>query len=351
VALVEKPGFRWLPFLKPRPRPDEDERLMQLFRNRADLKKVHTALQDEVYELKERIKQQETSHTRTQEQLDNLEGLLGTADAGFNALVFFQLRALWRACHHQLEVFGAELERQQEERERKKQMFEFNQAQRVRLDAIDARLAAAERMVEESQAGRAELEQRLAKLKGFWNYFKRRRVQHQLTQSQAPLAQSQRAVQEIRDEHAAKSAEQCEPFPGISVEGRRAINLATIAYALVLGVKLSTHGLATRARECMQKRVQEASYGSRDDCDALMVAIAQALDAVKQRKDVAGDIKVCVELLREHSQYRSPGDTIPLADSLGAVIPPNTSGKAMLALSAPQVLADDYWNIYRVLLR
>jgi hypothetical protein len=33
------------------------------------------------------------------------------------------------------------------------------------------------------------------------------------------------------------------------------------------------------------------------------------------------------------------------------VIPPNTGSKAMLALSAPQVLADDYWNIYRVMLR
>jgi len=351
VALVEKLGFGWLPFFKSRPRPDEDERLVQLFRNRADLKKVHTALQDEVYELKERIKQQDTSHSRTQEQLDNLEGLLGTPDAGFNALVFFQLRALWRACHHQLEVFGAELERQQEERERKKQMFEFNQAQRARLEEIDARLAAAERALEEKQAARTDLERRLATLKGFWNYFKRRRLRHELAHSQAPLAEAQQAGQGIREEHAAKSAEQCEPFPGLSVEGRRAINLATIAYALVLGAKLSTHALATRARECMQRRVQEASYGSRADCDALMVAIAQALNAVRQRKDVAGDIKVCVELLREHSQYRSPGDTIPLADSLGAVIPPNTSGKAMLALSGPQVLADDYWNIYRVLLR
>jgi hypothetical protein len=351
VALVEKLGVRWLLFFRPRPRPEEDERLMQLFRNRADLKKVHTALQDEVYELKERIKQQEISHGRTQEQLENLEGLLGTPEAGFNALVFFQLRALWRACHHQLEVFGAELERQQEERERKKQMFEFNQAQRARLDEIDARLAAAEREVEEKRSARAELEQRLGRFRGFWNYFKRRRLQHELTMSQPSLAEAERTVQELRDEHAAKSAEQCGPFPGLSVEGRRAINLATIAYALVLGARLSTHGLAARAKECMQRRVQEASYGSRADCEALMVAIAQTLNAVKQRKDVAGDIKVCVELLREHSQYRSPGDTIPLADSLGAVIPPNTSGKAMLALSAPQVLADDYWNIYRVLLR
>ena len=72
---------------------------------------------------------------------------------------------------------------------------------------------------------------------------------------------------------------------------------------------------------------------------------------VVRRKDVAGDIKGCVELLREVAQYRAEGDSVPLGDSLAGVVPANTGGMGALAPSAPQILADDYWYIYKVLLR
>lgn len=350
MALVGKLGFLRLPFVG-KERPEEDERLMQLFRNRAGLKKAHSSLQDELYDLKDRLKQQEAANTRTQEQLDALEGLLGSPEAGCNALVYFQLRGLWRTCHSQLEVFAAELERQQEERERRRQMFEFSQAQRARLEQVDAQLAAAEYGVEEQQRICAEIEQRLARLRGFWNYFKRRKAAHELVRQRAPIGEGQRRCEEIRAEHVRIEAEQCAPFPGLSIDGKRAINLATIAYALVLGVKLSTYGLAARAKDAMARRVHESTYGTPSECEALMLAIAQALTAVKLRKDLAGEIKGCVEMLRELAQYRSAGDAVPLGETLAAVVPPNTSGKAILALSAPQVLADDYWNIYQVLLR
>jgi hypothetical protein len=82
-----------------------------------------------------------------------------------------------------------------------------------------------------------------------------------------------------------------------------------------------------------------------------MEAITGALAAIKSRKDAAGDIKGCVELLREAAQYRAEGDTVPLGDSLAGVVPANSGGMGALAPSAPQILADDYWYIYKVLLR
>src|SRR5688572_31386734 len=140
MALVEKFTALRLPFVQKKQKPEEDERLMQLFRNRAGLKKAHASLQDQLYEMKERLKQQDGATTRAQEQLEALEAMLGNPDAGFGALVFFQLRGLWRACNVQLEQFAAELERQQEERERRKQTFEFNQELKNRLDRKSTRL-------------------------------------------------------------------------------------------------------------------------------------------------------------------------------------------------------------------
>src|SRR5271170_7683167 len=95
----------------------EEERLMQLFQNRAGLKKAYADLKDEFHLLRDRLKQQEGTTIRVQEQLDALGDLLGDPKTGFGALVFFQLRALWKTCHHQLSAFATELTRQQEARE------------------------------------------------------------------------------------------------------------------------------------------------------------------------------------------------------------------------------------------
>ena len=339
-----------LPFVRTK-KPPEDERLLQLFRNRAGLKKAHASLQDELYELKERLKQQETATVRVQEQLDGVENLLGNPDAGFAALVFYQLRGLWRTCNVQLATFASELERQQEDRERRRQMAEFNLQLNARIAEADRRLAEAEDLAAERQRVFDEVEQRLRKLNRFWHYFRRRRLQPEVARARLPLEEARQEAARIREAREPLAQEQCPPFPGLGAEGRRAINLATIAYALVIGARLSTRGLAPRAKDAMARRVHETQYGSRAECEALMEAIADALAVVKSRKEIAGEIKSCVELLREVAQYRSDGDTLPLAESLAGVVPTTTSGQGALALSGPQILADDYWHIYQVLLR
>ena len=95
----------------------EEERLMQLFQNRAGLKKAYADLKDEFHLLRDRLKQQEGATLRVQEQLDALGDLLADPATGFGALVFFQLRGLWKTCHQQLSKFASELTQQQEARE------------------------------------------------------------------------------------------------------------------------------------------------------------------------------------------------------------------------------------------
>lgn len=350
MALVEKLAAVRLPFVQ-KQKPDEDERLMQLFRNRAGLKKAHATLQDELYDLKERFKQQEGATTRMQQQVEALENLLGNPEAGYGALVFYQLRGLWRACNVQLDKFAAELQRQQDERERRKQMFEFNQDLKNRLAVVDGRLAVAEDATRQQDERKTGLENKLLRLKGFWNYFRRRNLRAELMRQNAHVDAAHRECAQIREQHAALEMEQCPAFPGLTVDGRRAINLATIAYSLILGARLSTHGLASRAKDAMTRRVHEAQFGTRAECETLMIAIAQALTAVRSRKDLAAEIKGCVDQLREVAQYRAASDTVPLGETLASVVPASPDGRAMLSLSGPQILADDYWHIYKVLMR
>jgi hypothetical protein len=350
VAILQTLNLFKLSFNRKK-QPQDDERLVQLFKNRAGLKKAHAALEDEVYALKERVKQQLAGTARVQEQLDGVETLLGNPDAGYPALVYYQLRGLWRACNVQLATFAGELERQQEDRERRKQTFEFNQQLNARVADVEKRLAEAEAVAAERQRLLDEATARYRDLNRLWHYFKRRKAGVEAAHLRPPLDEALAECTRIRDERAALQQEQCPQFPGLGVEGRRAINLATIAYALVLGMRLSARGLAPRAKDAMARRIQEVQYGSRADCEALMEAITEALAVIKSHKDAAGDIKGCVELLRDVAQYRAEGDTVPLGDSLAGVVPANSGGMGALAPSAPQILADDYWYIYKVLLR
>src|ERR1700747_812073 len=67
-------GFLKLPFRQVDPAQNpEDERVLALFRNRAELKKAYGELQEEIYRLKDRIKQQEGATVRVQEMLGALD--------------------------------------------------------------------------------------------------------------------------------------------------------------------------------------------------------------------------------------------------------------------------------------
>ncbi len=244
----------------------EDERLLKLFWNRAELKKELQGLDDQLHGLRNRLKQQDGATSRLQEQMEQLEVLLGKPERGFDALVHFGLRNLWRECRTQLEQFSGDLRRQRQDRERKKQLAEFQQDQNERLKLADERLAEAASVVESEQARLADGERRLLKMRGFWNYFRRRDLAFELDAQRGRLAQ---AEQHLADLHEAQRTIQKEPlpeFPGVSVEGRRMINLAVIAYAQVMCARLGPAGLAAEARLANHRRVQEARHGSREDC-------------------------------------------------------------------------------------
>ena len=106
----------------------EDQRLFELFRNRVELKKELTALDDERHRLLDRLKLQEGATMRVEEQMASLEQYLGRSDEGYKCLAYYRLRALWRVACKRLGQFGVELARQQKDRERKAQLAEFDRA-------------------------------------------------------------------------------------------------------------------------------------------------------------------------------------------------------------------------------
>jgi hypothetical protein len=281
----------------------EEERLMQLFQNRAGLKKAYADLKDEFHLLRDRLKQQEGATIRVQEQLDALGDLLGDPKTGFGALVFFQLRALWKICHQQLSTFATDLTRQQEAREwrstRRKATRRRARGSPMSISACRpprrGRFAAQHLAPHRSEIGR---------LTAFWHYFKRRRRQKSLESLRSQVVAADAQVGDLHAERSAIEHEAAEDFPGISLAARRNINLAIISYAELLCEHVDAYGLAARAKEAVARRVHEMNFGTREECEGYMQRVQKAQAAVANQKQITVALKVKLDRLR--AQLRIP---------------------------------------------
>ncbi len=330
----------------------EDERLMQLFQNRAGLKKAYADLQDEFHLLRDRLKQQEGATIRIQEQFDSLGELLGDPKTGFSALVFFQLRALWKTCHQQLSAFAADLTRQQEAREVAKHNADVEAEKNARLAQADQNLREAGIEADGQRRILADAQNELRRLTAFWHYFKRRRRLKAMELLRNQVIQADSAVGELHAVRSAIEHEALPEFPGISLAARRNINLAIIGYAELLCEHVDVFGLAARAKEAVARRVHEMSFGSREECEGYMQRVQKAHVAVANQKQIAGAVRTKLDRLRATCEYRNNADTVPTADSLTLPVMEPTSGKsASPAQNTFNVLAEDYWDLYTVLLR
>ena len=343
-------ALRQLGFLKINLRPegrevDHEHRVIELFRNRAELKKAYGGLQEETYRLKDLVKQQEAATARVQDMLSELEARLGSNDTAYSTLAFYQLRRLWQSGRELLSQFVADLAKQQDERERKSHLALHNREQFARRQSGEAQLATARQLSEENAALVTQLQAEHDKLTRFWHYFKRRALEKRIHGAQAAAAAASASLIGAQAQLERVNAETLPDFPGLSLEARRAINLAAIAYAEVLCKRLEVIGqpVLQMAREATGRRTAADVYGGPKECVLLMGQIGRAQRLLASKVALGEEIRRHGERLKPAVVYRGGADTCPTSDSVGAA----PEGSAHV----PNVLAEDTWDLFRVLLR
>jgi chromosome segregation ATPase len=227
MKLIRQLGFLHLGWPADK-REVDDEKLLHLFRNRAELKKAYSGVQDELQRLRDRIKQQEGATARVQEMLQGLEARLSAPETAYPTLVFYQLRELWALGRTVLTQFTAELAEQQEERERRAFLADYNRRQFDRRQGIDANLRQAEGRASDARNAVTEVEQRMQSLRAFWHYFKRRALRQKLQEANLQALLCAQDLDGARTARAQLDAEAAPEFGGLSIEARRAINLAAV---------------------------------------------------------------------------------------------------------------------------
>jgi hypothetical protein len=333
--------------------PEQDP-LLKLYWNRAGVKRELVSLKREHYELLEKLEQQEGAIARAQNQLEGLERLLTNPLAAANAMVYFQLRHMWRVAALKVEQFGRELKLQRDKRERAQLHGTVLAKRNRRLEAIDLRLnellQKRKRAIEEC----LRFEQRLERMNFFTRLFAgpslRARIQAMKRNRQAldeRIEQFNEMVEKI----------QGEPLPepnGLSLESRRLINVAIIALAQHLVLHFSEHDLARLARKATKRAVGDMKFGDRRSCDQMVERIRERIEELNQDKRLADKVKRRADLLVNEARYRHESDAAPMARSLAAIARTLAEDGDVYrrAEDAPvqvNVIEDDYWDLVAIL--
>jgi hypothetical protein len=331
----------------------EDGRVIELFRSRAELRKQHDELGAEAQRLRDRLKQQEAATARVQEMFEAVEKRLESADTGLSTLVFYHLRALWSDGREIIGLLVQDLAAKQEERERKAFALEGNRKQFQQRQASEQQLRQAETLMVGARQQLVAFDGRLAKLDRWWHRWERPKiaVQRPALQAAVESAEANLLAARARCEHIEKLG--AGEFPGISVEARRAINLAAIACAEVLCLRLARTSLVASARAAMSRREPTEYYGDLNACVSIMGDIVKARNLVKQRNGLMQEVAQRSERLRGSAAYLGDFETVPIPESCGVsegdVLAHGSQG--VTAAKLPNVVAEDTWDLFKVLLR
>lgn len=298
----------------------EDGRVLQLFRNRAELKKAYGQTQDEVHRLRDRIKLQEGATARVRELLESLEARLAVPATGLQALVHYQLRGLWKTAQSRVEALLQELATQREEIERRAHAAEQNRLVFEAQQKVRRALADAERNCADVRGKLGELQQQLAANQAWWKYFRRQSMQRRRNALQAELRAADADLQDARAAVEEIERQGTVEFPGLSLEARRAINRVAIAYAHIIAMRLAPTNMIEPATNAMLRSEPDYSATEGPSPQAMMSQIASARGIVLACGASAIEVKQLTDRLREVARYTGPDDTVPTPDSLDTVL-------------------------------
>jgi hypothetical protein len=339
------------------PNESEEQQLLKLYWNRADVKRELKALRRERFELLDKLKEQEGAIVRAQEQLEGLERLLTNPLAAANAMVYFQLRHLWRVGAQRLEQFGRELQAQREKRERA-QLQEAEVAKRKRrLDAVKEKMTGLGEKRRAAAEEHARLEQKHRDMNGLLRLFRGGALKRQIAGVESGCRMLDEKLEELR---ALAEKIQGEPLPepeGLSLDSRRLINTAVVALAQHLVVHFSEHDLASLAKTSTERAVADMKFGDRRDCDRMVERIREKIDELRQQKGFADHVKRRTDLLLNEVKYRNDTDSVPSVECVQLIsrAPGAQATEVDLArrtTDAPlriNVVADDYWDLLTVM--
>jgi len=331
----------------------DEQRLLKLFRNRTALKKEFSKLRREGEQLQKQLQQQEGVTLHAQQQLEQLEGMLAHPAQAANTSVFYQLRGVWHHCRRKQARLAENLLAHQRDRELKLDLDKFNAVKKAALAVIEQHEQKARKQHEAAGVELESLRRQWLALRGFWNYFKRRTIAAQIENADEICQAAMTHLKQCLEQKRVKEAKSPPAFDGLSVAGRRKINLMLIAVAQELYLHFSKQNVSVLAREASVRQITDVNYGDITACREMNIFIEKCLRSLPSGKDLVASALQRVAYLERCAGYRLDTDTVPVAGSFAEIpleFADDSDAREQRTSININVLADEYWELYSVLL-
>lgn len=326
-----------------------DEKLHDLYWNRAQLKQQFAEKEQENQRLKKIIQEQEGSVARVEQKLEQLENLLLDPDWVHNIVVHYQLLGLNARCSRKLATFAEQLKQQREERRRKEVVMEWNDSRKADLAAAEQALLAHREELHELESHITAEQLRMESMNGLSKLLRGRQSSAVIDELEAQLAVARKRDAERLAEVETIRKREPPPAPGLDINMKRSINFMILAFAQDILLRFDDANFAAMVRESGEKSAGAINYGSPADCGKLLRQVLAKTRRIEEIADTPGVLKARAARIAEHADFESQDDAVPVPGTVAAIFAFDATGS--VRTTDVNILGQDYWQLTRIVSR
>ena len=328
---------------------EESEKLLNLYWNRAELKKEFAELRKEQLRLQGRIKQQEGARARSEQKLDHIEQLLLDREWVYSVLVHYQFRALNLRCQSKLEKFAEQLKQQREQRQHSRLLSDWNARLQKEKEDIERGIRE-QRMRIQLLEDRLQAERhRLVMMNGFVRFFRRRSLTATLDGIAGEIEAAHAEETRLLECCTEVTNRQPPDTQGLDIPTKRMINFMILAFAQQIYLHFREDELVTMAKEAGEKSVGAINYGNKKACFELIAKLHKRADNFESAASFADTLQKRARLISETARFGASDVAVPAPDSVSTVYELGESGS--VSKSDADLLGQNYWNLSDILSR
>ena len=320
-----------------------DEKLMDLYWNRNELKKEFADMRNEKFRLQDKIKQQDGAIARLQQKLDHLEELLIDPEWARNALVCYQLRGIGLRCQRKLSRFAEQLKQQREQKQQNQVMSSWKNAIALERQALESQIGAhQETIMQLEDRSRAE-NRRLEEMSGFLRLIRRRSICSGIDELNQQIHLEEQEQDALRAKIEQVNGRQPPDNAGLDIATKRSINFMILAFAQQLYLLFEDDELASLVKEASEKSAGAIRYGDDQDCEAILKRIRRSMAAMEKSGDFADALQRRAKLISERAVFQDDDDAVPAAGTVATLYRIGSNG--IVTEGDVNILGDNYWGV------
>ena len=327
----------------------DSDKLMDLYWNRAELKKEFAGMRKEQWRLKDLVKEQEGATARLQQKLDHLEGLLVDPEWAHNVVVYYQLRGLARKCERKLARFAEQLKQQREQKKHSTVLVDWNEKRRAEGRSVEGEILEKLDRIQQLEDQLEGEQHRLTSMSGMVRLFRGRSVMKLVDSLAVRLEAAVQEEKALRERLTEIKTRQPPDHQGLDIAAKRSINLMILAFAQQLYIHFADAGIAAQMKEATEKSVGSVNYGNQYECAQLLETIHKAADSLQTSSNFVDVLQKRAQLIGNDARYPGESNAVPLAGSVVTLYKVDDNG--LVRESEADIAGQNYWGISKIFSR